>query len=241
MFISKETSVIENSEFTVYLKESNKSKNPNTYTISFPCESKPLINSIVNLITKKNVLKINSDNIVFNAFSLISFKTFHKTFSNLSVKFKKTIQLIQTLGQQIEYLRENENKCFYEYNLDNIVVINEDTFIYLSNNLLTLQTLKNKTTMTFNFPFVKQEFISPEIIKINCIPFTVNSKAIYFSLGILSVYFLFNQILSSSSSSSCTRQSNLLFILTPIKATKLYYLLLRCLEIEPERRSLLYL
>jgi hypothetical protein len=232
----EETTVIENSEFSIFLKQSRKTNTPNTYTISFPCQSKPLINSIANLITKKNVLKINSDNIVFNAFSLISFKTFHETLSNLNVKFKKTIQLIQTLGQQIEYLRENENKSFYEYNLDNIVVINEDTFIYLSNNLLTLQTLKNKTTMTFNCPFVKQEFISPEIIKINCIPFTVNSKAIYFSLGILSIYFLFNQIVDS-----CTCQSNLLLILTPKKATKLNYLLLRCLEIEPERRSLVYL
>jgi len=237
----KQTTVMVNSEFSIYLQQSKKTSNSNTYTISFPCQSTSLIGSIANLITKQRVLEIKPDSIVFHAFSLISFQTLQEGLTNINVKLNKTLQLIQSLGQQIEYLRENEKKSFYEYNLDHLVVINDNTFLYLSNNLLNLQTLKNKTTMTFTFPFFKQGLVSPEILKINCIPFTVNCKTIYYSLGILSIYFLFNQILDGSSSSSTDFKSHLLRILTPIRATKLYYLLLRCLEIEPERRSLVYL
>ena len=44
---------------------------------SLPNAMDSLIGSIANLITKQKVLEINPDSIVFNAFSLISFKTFH--------------------------------------------------------------------------------------------------------------------------------------------------------------------
>ena len=183
----------------------------------------------MNLVTK-NVSTMDDKSIFFNAFSVTTLKEFQQTLKNPNVKYQKTLQLILSLGQQLEYLIETENVSFYEYNPENVIVIDGTIFIYLSNNLMRVF---KKHTMEFRFPFIRAPhlLISPELAKIQNIPSTVNLKTIYYSLGLLSLSFLLNERIGE-------------FHLEQIdflKNTKLYWLLLRCLDLDPSKRTIVYL
>ena len=211
-------------------------KIPNTYFIQGSSSfSTPLINSFMNLVTK-NVSTMDSKSIFFNAFSVTTLKEFQQTLKNPNVKYQKTLDLILSLGQQLEYLIETENVSFYEYNPENVIVIDAKIFVYLSNNLLSVSSSSSssgKRTMEFRFPFIRAPhlLISPELTKIQSIPCTINYKTIYYSLGLLSTFFLLNERVGE-------------FHLDQIdflKNTKLYWLLLRCLDLDPLKRTIVYL
>ena len=208
-------------------------KNPkvsNVYLIQCSrCYSIPLINSFMNLVTK-NVSTMDDKNIFFNAFSVTTLKEFQRTLTNPNVKYQKTLDLILSLGQQLEYLIETENVSFYEYNPENVIVIDEKIFVYLSNNL---KHVFKKHKMEFRYPFVRAPhlLISPEVATIQRIPCTINHKTIYYSLGLLSTFFLLNERVGEFH----------LDELNFLKNTKLYWLLLRCLDLDPLKRTIVYL
>ena len=210
-------------------------KNPkfsNVYLIECSrCYSTPLINSFMNLV--KNVSTMDSKSIFFNASSVTTLKEFQQTLTNPNVKYQKTLDLILSLGQQLEYLIETENVSFYEYNPENVIVIDDKIFIYLSNKLNHVTNAPNKRTMEFRFPFIRAPhlLISPEVATIQSIPCTINHKAIYYSLGLLSTFFLLNERVGEFH----------LDELNFLKNTKLYWLLLRCLDLDPLKRSIVYL
>jgi hypothetical protein len=214
-------------------------KIPNTYFIQGSCSySIPLINSFMNLVTK-NVSSVDSSShrIFLNAFSVTTLKEFRQTLTNPNVKYQKTLDLILSLGQQLEYLIETENVSFYEYNPENVIVIDEKIFVYLSNNVMRVSSSSSsssgKHTMEFRFPFIRAPYllISPELTKIQSIPCTINHKTIYYSLGLLSTFLLLNERIEEFH----------LDELNFLKNTKLYWLLLRCLDLDPLKRTIVYL
>jgi hypothetical protein len=164
-------------------------------------------------------------------------KEFRQTLTNPNVKYQKTLDLILSLGQQLEYLIETENVSFYEYNPENIIVIDEKIFVYFSNNVMRVSSSSSsssgKRTMEFRFPFIRAPhlLISPELTKIQSIPCTINHKTIYYSLGLLSTFFLLNERIEEFH----------LDELNFLKNTKLYWLLLRCLDLDPLKRTIVYL
>lgn len=217
-------------EFTISCIQKNP-KVSNLYLIQCShCYSTSLINSFMNLVTKYKVSTMDDKSIFFHAGSVSTLKEFQQTLKNPNVKYQKTLQLILSLGQQLEYLIETENVSFYEYNPDNVIVIDGTIFIYLSNNLMRVF---KKHTMEFTFPFIREPhlFISPELAKIQNIPSTVNHKTIYYSLGLLSTFFLLNERIGEFH----------LDKLNFLKNTKLYWLLLRCLDLDPSKRTIVYL
>lgn len=217
-------------EFTITCLQKNPKKS-NVYLIEcFCCYSTPLINSFMNLVTKYNVSTMDDKSIFLHAFSVTTLKEFQQTLKNPNVKYQKTLDLILSLGQQLEYLIETENVSFYEYNPENVIVIDEKIFIYLSNNLMRVF---KKRTIEFTFPFVRAPhlLISPEVARIQSIPCTINHKTIYYSLGLLSLFFLLNELVNEFT----------LDQLNFLRNTKLYWLLLRCLDLDPLKRTIVYL
>ena len=85
-------------------------------------------------------------------------------------------------------------------------------------------------------PFNREGFISPELLKITSIPSELNYKTIYYSLGALVVYFLFEKNINENDF-----KNELNEILKPIEGTKLFGLLNRCLCEEANERSIIYL
>lgn len=217
-------------EFTITCLQKNPKKS-NFYLIEcFRCYSTHLINSFMNLVTKYNVSTMDDKSIFLHAFSVTTLKEFQQTLKNPNVKYQKTLDLILSLGQQLEYLIETENVSFYEYNPENVIVIDEKIFIYLSNNLMRVF---KKRTIEFTFPFVRAPhlLISPEVARIQSIPCTINHKTIYYSLGLLSLFFLLNERIGEFH----------LDKLNFLRNTKLYWLLLRCLDLDPLKRTIVYL
>jgi len=204
-------------------------KNQSNFTIDFQINSKSLINSLIK--TKLLICSNISDDyqsISFKASSVKSLKKFMNKKENIN--YENTLKLIVSLSKQLQYLITTECECFYEYNIENIIVIDNDNFIYLSNDDLLKLSETNK--VIFNKPFSRNGFISPELFKINSIPSELNYKTIYYSLGALIVYFLFDKNINNP---------NLNEILKSIEGTKLFGLLNRCLFEEADERSIIYL
>ena len=177
----------------------------------------------------------------------------NKNEPHINVFYDQTLSMLSTLTKQIEHLIKKHHVTFYEYNVANIVVIlvsqsSKPMFIYISNDFLPLNQ-KNKVTFTQPFakdrepcakdiePCAKGEynnhFFSPEINQITQLPQEVHYKTIYYSLGMLCLYFIEESQPQEQEKQEQTWQS--------IQYTKLYYLLQRMIDSTPERRSILYI
>jgi len=217
-------------EFSVYKNE----KNNTFFRIEFQENSESLINSLIK--TKMLIASSIDDeykSISFRASSVKSLKKF--LFKKENTNYENALKLILSLTKQFQYLITKEYKCFYEYIIENIIVIDDDKFIYLSNDDL----LKISESNNFNFskPFNRNGFISPELFKINSIPSELNYKTIYYSLGALVVYFLFDKNINNKDGFNFDINE----ILKPIEGTKLFGLIIRCLFQESNERSIVYI
>ena len=194
----------------------------NIYKINL--ESSILIKNIkqtkllVGLITSS---KMNE--FTFQAYSVTCLSDYIKK-TNWS--YQKSLQIISSLCKQIQILYK-DGYCFYGLDINKIIVINENIFLQLSTEYLV--PVKNEY-LTLAIPFSKKIFISPEIANINSLPATIHYKSIYYSLSSLCCYLLFNEIKSEPKE-----------YMHSIIGTKLYWFLLRGLEENVEKRTLLYI
>ena len=229
-------------EFSIYKNKEQGS----LFMIKFQVNSESLINSIIK--TKLIIGSSISDNYKALTFRASSVKSLKKFISNKkNTNYENTLKLIVSLTNQIQYLIITESKCFYEYIIENIIVIDDDKFIYLSND--DLLKLSESNNFHFTKPFNREGFISPELLKINSIPSELNYKTIYYSLGALVVYFLFDKNINNKDGFKDGFKddfkddfnSDLNEILKPIEGTKLFGLLIRCLFQEANERSIVYI
>ena len=98
--------------------------------------------------------------------------------------------------------------------------------------------------MVISCPFRANDFfISPELLNVKEIPSYVHYKTSYFSLGCLLIYSI---TMDDEFYKDYLREKNINQILDvlnnhPIKDTRLYFLLSRCLLKEPQERSIIYI
>lgn len=202
----------------------------NVYKIEIKSESSILIQNIkqtkllVGLITNTQ-----KNEITFQATTIEPLNKFIKKNSNWS--YMKSLELISSLLKQIQLLYKDKF-CFYGLNIDNIIVINENTFLQLSTDYLV--PLKNDN-LSFEVPFSKKIFVSPEVINITSLPTTIPYKSIYYSLSSLCFYLLFQK------NTLEIKEKEIKDHMTSIIGTKLYWFLLRGLEENIEKRALIYI
>jgi hypothetical protein len=224
-----EEAFLSTNEFSIY-----KNKNDKTFfTIEFEENSESLINSLIK--TKLIIaLDINDDFrlLSFRASSIKSLKKFLLKRENIT--YENALKMILSLTKQFQYLITREFVCFYEFIIENIIVIDDEKFVYLSNE--DLLKLSDQNKIQFVIPFGREGLISPELLKIKSIPSELNYKTIYYSLGVLIVYFLFDKNINNDENKNTLNE-----ILKPIKGTKLFGLLNRCLLEEPDSRTVIYL
>ena len=215
-------------EFSIYKSEKNKT----FFTIEFQENSESLINS---LIKTKLILASSIDDeyksISFTASSVKSLKKFLLKKENIN--YENALKIILSLTKQFQYLITKEHSCFYEYIIENIIVIDDEKFACISNEELLELSESNK--IKFVKPFNREGFISPELLKINTIPSELNYKTLYYSLGALVVYFLFDKNINKHDIHDLNE------ILKPIEGTKLFGLLNKCLFEEANIRSIIYI
>lgn len=209
-------------EFSIYKNTDN------LFNLMFQKNSESLINSIIK--TKQIIATNICDNYTFLFFRASSVKSFKQFISkNKNITYENTLKLIFSLTKQLEYLITNDHKSFYQFDIENIIVIDNFYFLYLSNE--NLMNLSDSNKLLFFKPFCRDGIISPEVSSIKVIPSEIHFKTIYYSLGLLIIYFLFNT----------NNTDKFKEILQPIEGTKLSAFIYRCLTEKIQDRNILYI
>jgi hypothetical protein len=195
----------------------------NTYSIFFNKYSEPLIKSIA---IQGATITDNYKTLTFKASSVEKFKS-------SQITYESAIIILINISDQLKYLAKEYKKGFLVLNPENIFIINESKYIYLSNEYLF--DFYNTKNIFITYPFsLNNKFISPEAREINNLPSQIHYKTIYYSLACLIIYFF-------SESENIESESENIENIKKIKGTKLFFLLKRMLIKEAEKRSIVFI
>jgi hypothetical protein len=218
--------IIITNDYTIY----QDNETPHIYTIVFSpfTNSEALINSIkkTKIITGATITN-NYKTLQIKATSISQYK---KSLKKEHCGDTNTIHhMLTTLTEQLEYLIKKTHHTFIGYNPENVIVIDENKFIYLSDEHLH-KIEENNITITY--PFSKTDFfLSPELEKITEIPSKAHYKTSYYSLACLIIEY------SLKKEQGQQEQEEM----ACLKGSKIYYLLKRCLDTDPNKRSILFI
>jgi hypothetical protein len=214
-----------------------KDKNNSLFKIELINSDAKLINSLIKTrIIQGGTATDDYRTLKFKASSVRSLKEFGK------LTILETTTLIANLSQQLKYLITKENRTILGYTPENIIVIDEKKFAFLGSEFLS--KIGDNNNILISYPFTTDEFyVSPELLKIKELPSYVHYKTAYFSLACLAIYVLLSD---SDFYSEYLNHKNAETILNsldlhPVKDTRLYWLLSRCLVEEAEKRSILFI
>jgi len=189
------------------------------------------IKDVLNVSKKDNTFSIEGVDIIGLNDKLKSGNLNYINYKNLFLNLKK----------QLEFLI-HKGICIYSIDIRDVYYIeikkNKDN--YLSEHYFAILKLNNyekieDNMITISKPlnFSEFDFISPELKKQKKFPMSVNYKTSYYSLGKL-IHFC----VSNSKNVAIKNQKKML---ESVKETPIYWTILRCLEINPENRTLLYI
>lgn len=203
---------------TKVIKKSNK---------YFSIESETELNKTFlykNLISFGKI-KQNNNDIVLMVDNIESLDEYLKK-NNNKLEYNKAVKLLQDLIIVIDSLSDN-GLMFVNLDINDIIVIDESIFMFINYNNIYKVTDDNSvsiedilTSSKFNN---KNEFVQESI------PYSINIKTIYYNIGNLIFYCLFNKLYDNNKLS-----------IYPIYYTKLYWFLERCLENDINNRVFLF-
>jgi hypothetical protein len=200
----------------------------------YPCKS------IINSVLKTRLINGGSTDqmyktLTFKATSVSSLREEKHSVASI-------VHVLECQTKQLEYLIQTEHKTMVGYNPTHIVVINDTTYLYVSDEYLV--DIEEDNNITIGFPFsCKDFFIAPELLKMSKIPSKIHYKSCYYSLALLVIYMLmgnddfYNQYLSNPSKENALKA----FEFHSLKYSKLYWLLSRCMNETISDRSILFI
>jgi serine/threonine protein kinase len=228
--------------------ENVKIKNDNNiFKIEFKLSAYSLINSLIKTrIIQGGSTDETYKSIIFKANSVKSLEEYKK--DKMISQGKKILSVsdlskaILSLSMQLNYLIEIECDTILGYNPSDIIVINDEKFAFIGSELVANIDIEDNKMATISWPFCASDFyISPELLKVKEIPSKIHYKTAYFSLGILLIYMLledddfYKEYLNHKHSEKILESLNN----NPIKNTRIYWLLSRCLVEEAKNRSII--
>jgi hypothetical protein len=176
----------------------------------------------------------DTNTLIFTAEKIETLSDYLDSKNNRKMDHLSVIKLIHNLTRQINYLYSN-NFGFYGFDLDDIIVVNEQDFFIGSSNYL-LPIVDN--SIIFYNPIKFPYFSNPELLNLTSLPGEINYKCSYYSLGVLVVYCLLNNYLLVGNEIKSDEETEI--ALSPIKNTKIYWFLKRCLTLITSKRILLF-
>ena len=190
-------------------------------------------------ILLKSIAYIMQNTTIHNSRRATCSTTFAKPLMGICpmMDYNLSLTLGKCLTLQLDYLVKN-GYSFYLFEPSNVVMFDEDRFVYISTLHLT-QLNESDSKLKICYPFTRSLFLSPEMKEIVCLPAWVNVATSYYSLGMLILFSLFTTQLASIGEDSMTYET-LVDMLEPIHSTKLYWFLLRSIKQEPQERVLLF-
>jgi hypothetical protein len=202
-----------------------------TYNIKVNINAKLIYACIKNQL--KNIVYDDETKSMF--FSAEDVKSLQNYLKNVKMSHQKCIKMISDLSKQINFIKK-ANYWFYGFDIQDIIVINEDTFVICAGDYLQSLTT-TKTAIMFFSPIKIPYFGSPDIITLTNLPGEINNTCVYYSLGALIVYCLLNEYLLKGN--EIKSEEEIENILKPLQDTKIYWFLKRCLKTNSEKRVLL--
>jgi len=224
-------------------------KDKQLYNLEFKYPSYEIINSLL----KTRIIRdgITDDTYKFISFKATTVKTLEQYQEYHKKKYKKinfmvheVAHMIRSLTIQLDYLLNIENSTILGYNPKEIIVIDDEKFAFLGSELVAKIDTEGSEMAMISCPFSKEHFFSPEMLIIKEIPSYVHFKSCYFSLACLIIYVIeSNDDFYKIYLNEDHNPEKILDPLKnhPIKDTKIYWLLCRCLKDEPSERSLIYI
>jgi hypothetical protein len=224
-------------------------KENNIYQLEFKTSNYQLVNSLL----KTRIIQGGSTDetykrIYFKADQVKTLKQYKNDKKMITGKHVLSVsdiaKLIRCLVTQLNYLIEIESHTVLGYNPEEVLVINDTTFAYIGTELIEKIDEDSKCIM-ISCPYSTKDFyFSPEVLAIKEIPSYIHFKTSYFSLGLLIIYALLEEDeFYIEYINNDNKPSNILNVLNnhPIKNSKLYWLLSRCLVEEAKDRSIILL
>lgn len=211
----------------------------NKYTIEFNKYSEQnaaLIRSLIRTrIIQGATLSKDYLTLKFQAHNIIFFSQTNP------LSIPEAAKYLETLATQLNYLLQHESKTILGYNPNQIIVINETPAFLGSEFIADLDqypegTEFNMATICCPFNPLKDFFPAPELLKIKHLPAQVHFKVAYYSLASLIIYALNKEMKPEPNINPIKYLDT-----HPIKNTKLYWLLSRCLEEDPNKRSIVFI
>lgn len=219
------------------IKEPN---NKHKYLFQLKKESnEPFLRSIVNTyILPGSSMNSSFTTISFYANSVKSLNTYLQERNRMP--YNTAIHMMYYLSKQQTFL-EKKSYSFYRISIEDILVVDDSHFICI--NPTIMEKIEN-SFIHFKRPFLRTGFCSPEIISIKSLPAQISYKSYYYSLGSLAIFCLFGIQISNHEmdiDNTYRVYKIILYILKPIRYTKLYWLLLKSLCIDIKNRNLLFI
>lgn len=214
------------------------------------------INNINNTINSANgkindenriVNNMNSNNekkyiVIDNTYEIISLEEYIKynQYDVFDIEEDTILKILYDIGFIIKLL-ERENKAIFSILIKDIIVINNNIFLFINKNKIF--NINKKNIYYFNKLSYDEILRLPINISnnrpIKTLPIKVYYNNIYYSFGIL----LLNLLYYSKKQNYITNM-NCISILNSLKKYKnsgIYYFIKRCLQEDIEKRALLYL
>ena len=176
------------------------------------------------------------NSIFFTAGFVQTLSEYLKSRKNNRMTERECAKLIYNLTTQIQYLEEN-NYIVYGYNMNDVLVINEQTFIIASSDYI-LPLEEETKSIVFYTPIIKPFFCNPELLELTNLPSSIHYKSGYYSLGVLVAFCLLNKNIIQPNVST---DNQIETILNPIRYSKVYWFIKRCLNKRYEQRVLLFI
>lgn len=176
-----------------------------------------------------------TNTLVFSAENVERLNDYLETCENGKINYLSAIKLIHNISKQMSYFYES-NFAFYGFDLDDILVVNKSIFFVASSNYLL--PIVDQSNIVFYNPIKRPYFANAEIFNIKCLPCEINYKCCYYSLGLLVVYCLLNDYLLVGNEIKTEKEMEK--ALLPIKYTKMYWFLKRCMNSTCDKRILLF-
>ena len=228
-----------------------------TFKIEFNYPNPLLINSLIKTqLILGATISDDHKQLRFKAQSVKSLQQFQEDKYNKKLSVAEAAKLTEHMTTQLQYLIDIESHTILGYAPENIIVINDKTFATIGSEFIA--KIEENEQVLISSPFSPTDFfVSPELQKITSLPSYVHFKTSYFSLGCVILYALLandqfyhtylqqqeEQQQEEQQQEEQAEETTLINCLNnhPIKHTKLYWLLSRCLGEEPEKRSIIHL
>jgi hypothetical protein len=159
----------------------------------------------------------------------------------LGILVSDAVKMLRSLVLQLNYLISKESCTILGYAPEEIIVINDEKFAYLGSELVAKIDEESNMAM-ISCPYSTSDFfVSPELLKIKELPSYVHFKTAYFSLALLIIYMLLGDREFYTEYLNHKHSENILIFLNnhPVKHSKFYWLLSRCLVEDAKDRSII--